>query len=450
MLQSTGAIQPVEFNYTCSCGRRHSVEIQCIKIGRGMLAELASVLAPYRHGEILLVADENTYRAAGDAIEPILKEFSGIRRYIFPDALLIPDERALGKLLLEVPASGTLILALGSGTLNDLCRYLSYKTGIPYIVLCTAPSMDGYASVVSPLIVNGVKTTYNAVYPQAILADTAIMRDAPMQMLQAGLGDILGKYTALADWQLARLLQGEYYCEGIEKQVREAVYKCVHTAGDVLERSDGAVERITEALVLSGLAIGMVDSSRPASGEEHHLSHCWEMLFMKRKGPERWLHGNLVGVGTVIAAEAYGYLSRLDIQEVLAAGKYASLDRATWETGLQQVYGENAGDIIAYKRDCISFDGEAREAKMGEIMKHWEEIVSLCHSQVPAAEELIQVLEKAGAVYHPRGLGLDKELFRKSVIAAKDIRKRYGVLQLLEDIGELEEAAAYIADKYYH
>ncbi len=448
MLQSTGAIQPEDFDYACACGRRHSVEIECIKIGSGILTELSAVLEPYKNGELFVVGDENTYRAMGSAVAAILQD-GRIKQYIFSEKHLIPDEKALGKLLIEMPAKASLIIAVGSGTINDLCRYLSYKTKIPYIILCTAPSMDGYASVVSPLIVRGVKTTYNAVYPKAILADIDIMRNAPMQMLQAGLGDILGKYTALADWQLARLLQGEYYCEGIERQVREAVHKCVSTSGIVLQRSEAAVERITEALILSGLAIGMVDSSRPASGEEHHLSHCWEMLFMKKGEGERWLHGNLVGVGTVIAAEAYEYLNRLNIREIAAAGKYKSLSRESWEAGLEQVYGENAKDIIAFKQEAINFDPEARTARMQGIVEHWETLKLICLQHLPAAEELMQVLKNAGAVCTPGALGLTKELFQRSVVAAKDIRKRYGIFQLLEDIGELDNAAAHIANKYY-
>ena len=187
---------------------------------------------------------------------------------------------ALGRLIVEIPSDTSVMLAVGSGTINDISRYLSYKLHIPYVILCTAPSMDGYASVVSPLVIDGVKTTYDAVYPYAIVADINIMKEAPMHMLHAGLGDIIGKYTALSDWHIAEILNKEYFCSSVEQLMIKAVQKCVAASPKIKERDTEAIKSITEALIFSGIAIGMVESSRPASGEEHHLSHCWEMMFM--------------------------------------------------------------------------------------------------------------------------------------------------------------------------
>ena len=206
---------------------------------------------------------------------------------------LVPNEMALGRLLVEIPEDTALIVGIGSGTINDMARFLSYKLHIPYVIVGTAPSMDGYASVVSPLIVDGVKTTFEAVYPLAIVADLNIMKAAPMPMLQAGLGDILGKYTALADWHvhLAHILKEEYFCETVEKLVRTAVEKCEMAAERLHLRENDTLESLTEALILSGLAIGMVGVSRPASGEEHHLSHCWEMMTMNCGKTTPWLQG---------------------------------------------------------------------------------------------------------------------------------------------------------------
>ena len=93
-----------------------------------------------------------------------------LKKYIFEDEeYLIPDEKAIGKLLIQITNDIDLILAIGSGTLNDLSRYMSYKLSIPYFIVVTAPSMDGYASTVSALIVNDLKTTYTAISPKAII-----------------------------------------------------------------------------------------------------------------------------------------------------------------------------------------------------------------------------------------------------------------------------------------
>lgn len=437
-------------NYKCSCGKLHSVEIENIIVGKGVMTELATVIKSYEGKKVFIIADFHTYEVAGKKVEELLINKFQVSKCVFDQEHLIPNESALGRLILEIPEGTSVIIAVGSGTINDISRFLSYKLGIPYVIVGTAPSMDGYASVVSPLIADGVKITYDAVYPLAIVADIDIMKEAPMYMLQAGLGDILGKYTALADWHIANILNGEYFCTEIEKLVLSTLKKCEEAAEGVKSRDDETVESITEALILSGLAIGMVGASRPASGEEHHLSHCFEMIFMNRGETTKWLHGNNVGVGVGIIAYAYKYLKNMDINEILKNGNYLHLDKNRWIQNITEVYGKSATNIIRFKQDSINFNEEERKTNMNKILSNWDNIKKVCDVGVPEAEEIINTLKKAGAIWNPKELGIDKELFRKSFIVAKDIRNRYGILQLLEDIGMLEDAANYITNIYYN
>ena len=437
-------------NYKCSCGKNHSVEIENILVGTGVITQIANVLKSYEGKKVFIVADVNTYDVAGKKVEELLANRYQVSKYVFKQERLIPNEKALGTLLVEIPEDTSLIIAVGSGTINDISRFLSYKIGIPYVIIGTAPSMDGYASVVSPLVVDGVKTTYNAVYPLAIVADIDIMRQAPMYMLQAGLGDILGKYTALADWHIANILNDEYFCKEIEKLVLSSLKKCEEAAQSIKDRDDQTVEKIIEALILTGLAIGMVGASRPASGEEHHLSHCYEMIFMNRGETTKWLHGNNVGVGVGIIAYAYEYLNNIDINKIFRNESYLYLDKAKWRQNIKEVYGTCGSNIIAFKENSICFNEEERKINMKKILANWESIKKVCEVCVPAPEAIINTLKKAGAIYSPKELGLDKELFRKSFIAAKDIRKRYGALQLLEDLGKLDDVASYITNIYYN
>lgn len=437
-------------NYKCSCGKNHSVGIENIKVGKGVITQLPNVIKSYEGKKVFIIADIHTFNVAGRKVEELLKDKFKVSKYVFNDERLIPNEITLGRLILEIPEGTSLIVAVGSGTINDTSRYLSYKLGIPYVIVGTAPSMDGYASVVSPLISDGVKVTYNAVYSLAIVADIDIMKEAPMQMLQAGLGDILGKYTALADWHIANILNGEYLCTEIEKLVLSTLKKCEEVAAGVKSRDDKTVENITQALILSGLAIGMVGASRPASGEEHHLSHCYEMIFMNRGEYTRWLHGNNVGVGVGIIAYAYKYIKDMDINEISKKGEYLYFDKSNWIQNITDVYTKSATNIIKFKQDSINFNEEERKANMQKIISNWDNIIEICNVNVPKPEEIIETLKKSGAIWNPKELGLDKELFRKSFIVAKDIRKRYGILQLLEDIGMLEGAANYITNIYYN
>jgi len=293
--------------FDCICGRRHAVDIDRLVVGNGILEELEVTLQSFREGSILLIADANTYNVLGNEVEGYLGEKGfRIRSYCFQkeDHALIPDERAIGRILMELQQDTSLILAVGSGVLNDLVRIVSFRVNKPFIIVGTAPSMDGYASVVSPLIIGGKKNTYPGKYPTAIFADTSVMKNAPMVMIRAGYGDVLGKLTALADWQLAKTVKGEYYCPVTAEFVRMGVDKCIESTDGLNGREEEAIRRLIEALILTGISMGLVGVSRPASGTEHQLAHYWEVRAIEA-GIDHALHGNAVGTATIVTSMVY-------------------------------------------------------------------------------------------------------------------------------------------------
>jgi glycerol-1-phosphate dehydrogenase [NAD(P)+] len=309
-------------DFLCACGRRHAVDIATIRVGSGtaeaLLAHLkthhASLLQGTRPDRqpVVLVSDTQTAIAQADDLSNSLPvEGLTLLRYTFRTEAghpLVPEEAAIGALLTALPRDTAMIVAVGSGTINDICRFVADRMHIPYVIVCTAPSVDGYASTVSPLILNGHKTTLEACYPEAVLADPDVLRNAPAELLQAGFGDLLGKLTALADWELARRLQQEYHCPLMEAVVRKALAVSTAQAAGIAARDADACRDLFEALLLSGLAMGMVGNSRPASGAEHHLSHYWEMDALKNGKPHA-LHGNAVGAATPVVARLYELMS---------------------------------------------------------------------------------------------------------------------------------------------
>ncbi len=373
-------------SFDCSCGRRHSVDIRKIIIGRGVTGEIVNVVRDFGGGRIFLLADNNTYKVCGSRVENLLKDGGfNIKTFIFDTVHpLVPDEKTVGRLFIELDKEISLIVAVGSGTLNDLARIASDRMGIPYIIVGTAPSMDGYASVVSPLIVGSYKHTYNGVYPFAIIGDTDIMKDAPMHMLQAGFGDILGKITALCDWELSRRINGEYYCETIASLVKTALNKCIESIDGIKSRDRDAVGYVMEALVLSGITIGLAGDSRPASGAEHMIAHYWESMAIAR-GEEHPLHGNLVGGGTVVTSLIYDFM-----------------------------------------RDRVFKD-----------------------LPFPDTGSIEGLLNKLGAAAGPVELGVGRELFKESIIRAKDTRNRYTILNVAFEQGVLGELADMLTDRFY-
>jgi glycerol-1-phosphate dehydrogenase [NAD(P)+] len=186
---------------------------------------------------------------------------------------------------------------------------VSYRLGIEYGICGTAPSMDGYASVVAPLLVGKTKTVYQCSIARHIILDIDICKNAPYELLTAGVGDMIGKYIAILDWELSKMCTGEYYCEKIAASVLKATEECINEAYTLSERRPESIEKILNGLLTSGMGIAYSGSSRPASGTEHMIGQTWEIMDLEA-GRELRLHGHDVGAATFVAISMYKKLYR--------------------------------------------------------------------------------------------------------------------------------------------
>lgn len=267
--------KPVELNtylnqhFTCSCGKEHYASLRAVCIGSGALRELPSLVKLMGFESLYLICDPITYEIAGAVCKQILDE-AGIRSTVAQLMHTGFDEATLGELLIHMPADCDLMVAVGTGAISDMTRFFSYKMGRPFYTVATAAPMDGFASSIAAINVNSLKTTFEAQTPVAILGDTEILKGAPYRMIAAGLGDLLGKFTCLCDWKLARLITGEHYCDTIAELVESCVRGVLADAGKARERDPGTLGTIMEGLVLAGVAMSLYGNSRPASGCEHH------------------------------------------------------------------------------------------------------------------------------------------------------------------------------------
>ena len=376
-------------DFECECGRKHKLPIKEICIKNNALDELRRVLSPFKDKKIFMFSDENTYKAAGEKTSRILKDNNHtFKNFVIPNSkeILIPNEKVLGRLFMELENDTGLIIAVGSGTINDLGKYLSVKTNIPYIIICTAPSMDGYASDGSPLICDGFKISFDATLPYAIIGDVNIMKNAPDELIRAGFGDIVGKITALMDWKLSNILTGEYICETCVTLTERAIQRVIDSADKVMDRDEKSVQYLLEALTFTGVAMGLVGVSRPASGAEHMISHYWEMDFIKRnKYP--YLHGIKVGIATPIVLELFELMKE-----------------------------EIPKEVFKYKYD---------------------------------KEDVINLLKTVGAPIFPSEIEVDKDLFFQSMLGAYKVRNRYSIFEYAVEKGKIEEYSKIITDELY-
>lgn len=287
----------------CECGHTHWIAIENITVERGAIKKLPDILKKYQDKKILMVSDPNTYEACGQKVEEVLKDFN-ITSFVYMDKHIDANLHYTGRLLVEVDPSYEFILAVGSGVINDISRTVAYRIGVPYAIVGTAASMDGYASTISPTFIDGQKFSVPGSIARIIVGDLDVLEKAPETMIKAGFGDVMGKIIAHTDWNLAAIKTGEHICEMCKKIVINAFDKCVANIDGIKAGEPEAVKAVFEALVLSGMVIGLYGNSRPAASSEHMFGHFWDIAAIN-DGRSHPLHGISVGVGAYVSSLIY-------------------------------------------------------------------------------------------------------------------------------------------------
>ena len=291
--------------FDCSCGKHHNFSVHDMSIRKGAIEDLPKMAEPFKDGKILVVFDNHTYKVAGKRAVELLKENGfNVKELLFDtgDDILIPDEKTLGRIVQEQDLDTSLMVAVGSGVINDSVKFVTSRSGLPYIIVATAPSMDGYVADGAPIFSQGYKYSPVAHLTYGLVGDTDILKTAPQDLIQAGYGDVVGKITAIADWDLAVKANNDYRCDTCVTLVNRALDKCFAKAEGLKDRDPESLGALLEALTLTGVAMALVNISRPASGAEHMLSHIARGL-----NPNH--HGIQVGVATPIIARFFEELA---------------------------------------------------------------------------------------------------------------------------------------------
>ena len=439
-----------EQSHLCACGRSHDTELKYVRIESGAVRHLPEALEQLSVCRPFVVFDQNTYQAAGKKVQESLDE-AGTKYSLFvfePTPLKMePDEYAVGALTMSFDPACDGIIAVGSGVVNDCCKVLAHASKLPQLVVATAPSMDGYASNSSSMIQGHIKVSLYVPCPQAIICDTDIMKDAPLEMLMAGLGDMLAKYISVCEWRISHLVTGEYYCENIAGLMRASVNKCWSMAERLMKRDPEAVAAVTEGLILSGIAMSFAKISRPASGLEHYFSHLWEMMALAR-GDESHLHGIQVEVGTVITLFLMEELKKVVPNSEQARAAMAAFDQQQWEDEARGIFGKIAPAIIDAAKTLGLNDPQRHARRLDKILVHWPDIVKIIDEELPGAQETLEKMKQLHMPHSPRDLGIDLEETKKAFIGSRVIRDKYLTSTLIWDLGLTGQFKDLLKDTY--
>ena len=426
-------------NEVCKCGKIHKNPVDELVVGKGVINKLPMIAKKYNAKSAFILADKNTFAVAGETVLNLLeKEEIKCSKYVFKSGDLEPDEKTVGSAVMHFNNACDVIVAIGSGVINDIAKILADISGKKYIIVATAPSMDGYASESSSMSMDGVKVSLKSKCPDAIIGDIDILKTAPDNMLRSGMGDMLAKYISICEWRIANIITGEYYCEDVAQMIREALKCCTDNAQALLKRDENAILAVFEGLVKGGIAMSYAGVSRPASGVEHYLSHVWDMRGLEFGTPVDF-HGIQCAIGTYIAAKIYEKIKEITPDKEKAL-KYANeFDFAQWSDKLREFIGQGAEAMIELEEKEQKYNVEKHSKRIDVIIENWEKILNVIKEEIPTVLEIENIYNMINLPKEPKEIGIPNELIPMTFKASKDIRDKYVLSRLCWDLGILDE-----------
>jgi len=384
----------------------------------------------------VLVSDENEYRALGARVENALIDAGlNVNNIILYGEEIGADEKYIVQTLLPSDDSEQLFIAVGSGTVTDIVRFVSFRAKSYFISMPTAPSVDGFASNGSAMTIQGYKQTIISRPPLAIFADLGTLCDAPRELIASGFGDMFGKYTALADWKIAHIINGDPFDQGIADRSRAARNKVAGQLDRLTKDWEDSIRTVMEALYEEGLCMLEFGNSRPASGSEHQFSHYWEMALL-REGRPAVFHGAKVGLASIWIAKYYEMISKMSIDK--AAEQIRKIEKynpAQEVKRIKEGYGEKIAPFII-KNQEKHLNRTLRDYShiQEKVIDSWDDIQGIA-AEVPSSIELKKMLKKAGGATEPDDIGLSMADLRNAMEYAQYVRTAFTILNICQMLG---------------
>jgi glycerol-1-phosphate dehydrogenase [NAD(P)+] len=420
-----------------------SANVAEVRIGRGVLAEAGTIYSRHFAGPVVLMADDKGWGAAGPAVEAAMMAAGiAVRPHVIPARPRPKPTVDLADSLRAVLKPGETPISIGSGVMNDVVKHAAFRAGIPYMCIATAASMDGYTSAGAPLSEKGFKKTIPCRPAKVLLADLDVVAAAPAEMTGWGYGDLAGKVPAGGDWIIADALGIEPIDDVAWPMVQGGLEGWLAQPDRIAAGDRDAVEGLFLGLTLVGLAMEAHGSSRPASGADHQIAHLWEMDDLHHKG-ERVSHGACVAVGTMAALRMFDWLLARDFTTLDPARRAAEAPiLADKEADIRTRFG--AGEIaeraIAETR-AKHVEGTELQGRLTLFRKVWPTLSTRLRSRLWTADRMAQHLARAGAPVEAADIGVDAAYLYRTVLKARFLRSRYTVLDLLDEVGLLDQAA---------
>jgi len=413
-----------------------------IHIDSGILSSIASFYnACFGDVPAMIIADVHTWAAAGQAVSSYLQQGHRVvlEPLIFDQADFYAHSEHVDRVQNFLDHTQAIPIAVGSGTLNDIVKLAAFRCQRPYMIVATAASMDGYTAFGASITDEGFKQTFFCPAPKAVLVDLDILAAAPAAMNAAGYADLMAKIPAGADWLLADALALDALDVDAWQMVQEPLRSWLADPQAIRQRDLRALTHLIEGLLMSGLAMQKTKSSRTASGAEHQFSHLWDNQHLRHNGAIPF-HGFKVAIGSLAITALYHRLlawSGMDQPIDLATVKAYWPSWQEIEKTIEQEFPEKKIAELVWQESRAKYLPAVEICeRMTRLQLLWPELRSRLQRQLLTPEQMQHQLRQAGAPIRPEDIGLTTERLCQSYQLAQLIRRRYSVLDLVQESGQ--------------
>lgn len=372
--------------------------------------------------KLLIITDLQIWKNCGDFFQPFIKKYN-IKLIILDN----PDcsDKQVNELILKIK-DDCFLIALGSGTINDLCKYIAFNKKIKFVTFASAASMNGYLSQNCSIKICNFKTTINAVSPVKVFCDLRILKTAPVAMLKAGIGDLMCFYSCYFDWYLAhKLFNYDFNKESIrilEDEMKQFIDNFKNFSLD----DDELYFNVIKILLISGIAMTIAGGSYPASQSEHLIAHTITMKYPQFD--KDCFHGQMIAVTTFTSAKMQEELldNFSNYYRSLLNLKIQNLDNL-----LNSFFGKdiaiNCLEQYQQKLDKIKSTNIKSENELAKIRLELSEILF-------KKNDLVKIFDHFAIDYKPQSFGLHEKLYQEAILNAKFIRNRLTCLDFFDKL----------------
>jgi glycerol-1-phosphate dehydrogenase [NAD(P)+] len=413
-------------------GKACAVPFETIRIADTLDGGAADLVAPLKIGrKLAVICDTNTIEAMGRRVAKELSGWADTEVIVFPGNTHC-DEPTIA-LMKDKTRHCDGCVVVGSGSLSDTVKYATFEDGRKYVSFATAGSMNGYgAGTASVTLANGYKTSVPAHAPRAVFVDLEVSAAAPPWLSAAGLGDSLCRPTAQVEWWGAhRLLDTPYAQTPFDLfKVEDDEALMIKTAPDYPRHSVEANGYLHRVLTLASFGNNIVGSSHSGSMGEHQVSH-WIDMFAGSAHPGT-THGQQVGVASIALARLHRMLLSLDRPPQI---KLTVISKESFA----RRYGTGIGQMMFEAASRKSFDAVGAAALNRRLAEVWPELRIELKAMMMDPDDMAAIISSAGGPTTATELGLAREVWRKAMKHARDVRNRWSFLDLADDAGLLDE-----------